>query len=315
MTAHFTHEHDQKIAELYRAGHSTYEIAEQFEVSPTPIRRALERQNVTVRRGGPRTTWTGSAEQKAGVVSAYQNVESIRRMAKRIGIRAQSIIETLNDAGIARWHSGGRPMFSLETASQIAEAYQAGATMPELARQHNTNHITIRNYLVRQNVKLRPPGVSQFWTDERRAETCRLYKEGCSQQEIANMFGCQQTSVSHILCEVGVLTRGPMLHGKGHPSWKGGRTIDGNGYIQVKLGNDDPMVSMRLSNGYVLEHRLLMARKLGRPLTRSESVHHKNGDRLDNEPENLQLRQGKHGKGVRMTCQDCGSANVIAVSL
>jgi hypothetical protein len=69
------------------------------------------------------------------------------------------------------------------------------------------------------------------------------------------------------------------------------------------------------SNGQILEHRLVMQRALGRPLERNETIHHINGDKADNRLENLQLRVGRHGKGVAHRCLDCGSTNIEAVSL
>jgi len=74
------------------------------------------------------------------------------------------------------------------------------------------------------------------------------------------------------------------------------------------------MVRNKTASGdrWILEHRFVMADSLGRDLLPGETVHHINGDRLDNRLANLQLRQGSHGRGTRWSCLDCGSHNVEA---
>ena len=74
-------------------------------------------------------------------------------------------------------------------------------------------------------------------------------------------------------------------------NWKGGRVAVRKGYIEVWVSPDDFFHPMRNKRGYVLEHRLIVAKALGRCLLPWEVVHHKEGYAKDDNryPETLEL--------------------------
>jgi len=82
-----------------------------------------------------------------------------------------------------------------------------------------------------------------------------------------------------------------------HPGWKGGRfKVAGYWVIQISiLPNEQKRMAERMKKKYangtfiVPEHRLVVAMKLGRPLTKYDVVHHRNGIKDDNRIENLEL--------------------------
>ena len=81
------------------------------------------------------------------------------------------------------------------------------------------------------------------------------------------------------------------------------REVAGGGYVHhgyrvVPV----PRKLRHLTNGEspYLEHRLVMAQVLGRPLTDNESVHHKDGNRLNNDPSNLELWSRWQPSGQRV---------------
>jgi hypothetical protein len=70
-----------------------------------------------------------------------------------------------------------------------------------------------------------------------------------------------------------------------------------DGYVSIH----DPTHPAAKSDGYVLEHRLVMERHLRRSLLKHENIHHINGDRADNRLENLELWSKSQPAGQRVT--------------
>lgn len=99
-----------------------------------------------------------------------------------------------------------------------------------------------------------------------------------------------------------------------------GRYKNHQGYIRrtlISIPKEDHALISSMINSYagiigILEHRYLMAKSLGRPLTKQENVHHKNGIRFDNSLNNLELWSKSQPSGRRKSdiCEHCDGSGL-----
>lgn len=197
----------------------------------------------------------------------------------------------------------------VELESYVVQRFREGASVNEIQRELGGTKLTISRTLKRHGCQ--PIIGSRKWcfSDEQLGLIRSMWESGSPVTHICRRFNSTEGRIKRELRGMGFDPQPRIAKGPEHHLWRGGSKTTG-GYWKVLVYPDDPMQEMRDVKGYVLEHRLVMARSLGRPLRSNESVHHINGKRDDNRIENLQLRQSVHGKGVVACCNSCGSQDI-----
>lgn len=75
-------------------------------------------------------------------------------------------------------------------------------------------------------------------------------------------------------------------------------------------------VRIMTESGWKAEHRNVMEQTIGHPLDPQDRVHHKNGNRADNRPENLELwKLRKDPAGVRAADYHCPGCRCAELSM
>jgi predicted DNA-binding protein YlxM (UPF0122 family) len=150
----------------------------------------------------------------------------------------------------------------------------------------------------------------------------KYYEDELSMKEIADLCGVHECTVRHFMNKFSIKRRSGSskltkafrermserlkgkptwnhdMAGKYHkwtkrgsdaPGYKDGTTIYASRGYRMILKPEHPNTN---ANGYVFEHRLVCEELLGRYLTADEIVHHRDANRLNNDPSNLFIFYG-----------------------
>jgi hypothetical protein len=95
----------------------------------------------------------------------------------------------------------------------------------------------------------------------------------------------------------------PERSGKKSVSWRGGTYRSSDGYKMVYVGSRKDKIGW---NSYRKEHTVKIEKKLKRKLLKTESIHHINGDRLDNRLNNLFVTDNSGHRNAHASLQKIG---------
>jgi len=101
----------------------------------------------------------------------------------------------------------------------------------------------------------------------------------------------------------GTKIRSQNRHGQNSPAWKGGQCMD-RGYVLIFK----PEHPEAMANGYVKRARLVLEKKLGRPILLGMRSHHRNEIKDDDRPENLE--EWAHSEHARYHGQRASAAQL-----
>lgn len=232
----------------------------------------------------------------------YRQGWTITKIAAEMKTSEQTVTRRLHLLG--QTTNGPRVNRELSGA-KLVEMYRTGLTVHAIALAEGISDQTVNNRLRAAGESIRQVShKGRLRLAQRKPidlERLReLRQDGLSTKAIGLHFGVSEECIRDRMIEAGIPRLSTSFPGALNPAWKGGRLIDDDGYV-LTWAPDHPNARC---NRYVREHRLVMEKMLGRLLLPEEVVHHIDGDRANNHPDNLEVF-ATNADHLRATLKGC----------
>jgi hypothetical protein len=189
------------------------------------------------------------------------------------------------------------------TVAEVVRSYQAGERLVAIGKRLGFDYKTTCRVLIENGIAIRVTGGRKLPPPAPIEQLLRWHQAGESCRQIAIRLGTYPNKVAFALRDAGHDVRDDRgRRGPANPRRKERQRVSREGYISVCLAPGEYHLNpgrKGRSQRSMLEHRLVMARHLGRPLYPHEYVHHRNGNRIDNRLENLELWHRPQPPGQR----------------
>lgn len=175
---------------------------------------------------------------------------------------------------------------------ELLGLYAEGLSAEAIAKRYGVSKPTILRNLKELNAEMR---TRRKVTPEVEALILVMAQEGYTIAQAEKALGLEATVIRECAARYGLRFRNP-YHVGFITTWNGYRAL----HKPEHPGAD--------AKGYVREHILVAEAVLGRFLTAHEVVHHKDGDKTNNKPENLEVMSRREHAGHHARAGDTGWA-------
>jgi lambda repressor-like predicted transcriptional regulator len=170
------------------------------ESAGRPLIRVPDRDGAS--NAGETTEGPGIRGLQVVVLTEHLSVEA----DLLVGLNSQANLDqtdTKPAAPLPRPARQAQRRFTAEEAAEIAQQYQAGQTMNQLARVHGVHRRTVAHCLQKQEVSVRKLGLPPEHLDQAAA----LYRDGWSLARLGEKYGTTDMTVRRALAKHGVEIR------------------------------------------------------------------------------------------------------------